>query len=104
MRSPVYAWSSGEFMHLWVRPDEKQVYGLDDPEGYHMEAGVAMRSDLFDALVLMRYAELKDEPKSLKKAMKWVKKNRGNYGSWALRDVMGEDPDAEFAAKIEEAS
>ena len=102
MRSPLYAWSTSHFIHLWVRPDEKDAYpSPEEPDDYAMAGGIALRHELFDALVLMRYAELLDEPKALKKALTRLRKNNGNVGTYTFREFMGEDPIGEFRDRIE---
>ena len=104
MRAPLYAWSSGPFLHLWARPDEKDCYPDPvEPDDYAMAGGLAIRTEVFDALVLMRYAELLEHPKAMKKALKRLRKQHGNVGTYAFREAIGEDPTDVLRAAVEKS-
>jgi hypothetical protein len=57
MRSPLYAWDDGEWVHLWVRegtgdvfldPDPEQI---DDGDWPGFVGGIRVRGAVFDRLV-----------------------------------------------------
>lgn len=126
MRSPVYAWVGGdcdddcpddcpvpehETIHLWAREGEE---GISDPI-YERETteesdpysgficGIAMPLPVFDQLVVMRYAQLVEEPDNFRRAVDAVR-GLGNFGAFRLRELLGEDPMAELRRHLDEAS
>jgi hypothetical protein len=104
MRWPIYAWGDGRSVHLWAREGEPTV-GVMDPTMYEgFAGGIHMPQAEFDALVLLRMAQIIHDEKELRRAMKRAKKHRGNFGTDALWEALGEDPKAEFAARIAKAA
>jgi hypothetical protein len=100
MRSPIYAWGDGRSVHLWVREDT-EGFGVMDPEHYlGFAGGIHMREAEFDALVLLRMAQLIRDTKAMRKALKRAKKHRGNFGTWDLMEMLGEDPEGEFRRRM----
>lgn len=82
MRFPVYAWGDGERIHLWARAENDDgVTAFDPVHGGMVEStesqreatwaypdfagGIAMPMDVWDELVVMRYAELERQPARL---------------------------------------
>ena len=123
MRYPLYAWSSGECdddcpddctrpdherMHLWPSiTDDERVGVLEDPESYERQGGINLRMDLFDDLVVCRFAQLLAEgrlPETVARVRDPSSPVHGNFGSWEFRELMGEDPAAEFRARAESMS
>ena len=109
MRSPVYAWGDGRRVHLWARADEADAHAfdpgpVDDPNYPGFTGGIVMREDVYDALVMMRYAELCGDDKAFRRAVRRARKERGNLGSWDLLEALGEDPAAAFRAKLKRAT
>ncbi len=106
MRHPVYAWDDGVFIHLWARNDQKDAQAFhQDHDGYpDFDGGIAMKLDVFDVLVLFRYAELVGDRKRLKKVVKLARKEGGNFGSFDFLEVLGEDPMGEFKRRMDEVT
>ena len=99
MRSPIYCWGDGRRVHVWARAETSAR--VMDPTHYEgFLGGVSMKESTFDALCLYRAAELMNEPKALRRAVKKAKKLSGNFGSFAFLEALGEDPEAEFAARM----
>jgi hypothetical protein len=107
MRAPVYAWSDAKRIHLWAADDSADACPFD-ARGYEpwYTGGVEMKHELFDALALMRVAELlaPGNAKALKRGVKRARKERGNAGTYDLFVALGEDPEAAFAAQIKGAA
>ena len=91
MRWPVYVWDSSSHTHLWPRrdADPKECHPDETADVETYSAGISIRSDIFDALVLYRHAELAVQPEEMKKARKAAKRLRGNVGSYAWSDQEG---------------
>ncbi len=51
-RGDVYVWSSGKWMHLWVRNSDEATV-LANPEDYEFDGGIAIRAASFDEIVVM---------------------------------------------------
>lgn len=107
-RWPLYAWSDGYTMHLWVRPDpaEKRMCVMQaEPEEYDIEGGVNISEVFFDQLALLVVAEMVEEPKRLRRALRNLRKTknpfRGNFGSYPLLEAMGEDPVAALKSRLD---
>lgn len=99
MRSPLYVWGSGDplgrrhhgdWIHIWVRQDhEADARMLDNGDGSiedrdypDFTGGISIRQDLFDALVLYRYAELQESPCEMRRARNAAKLDGpGNCGA-----------------------
>jgi hypothetical protein len=104
MRWPIYAWVGGDEhhpqMHLWARRDARDE-GVLDPVRYTRDgadafpdfvSGVAMPLDLFDELVVMRYAELVAEDRVAETVERVRAKGCGNVGTRQLGQLIGDDP------------
>lgn len=123
MRWPLYAWTSSECpddepdpldckdptherMHLWPAAGDPRVGVLDMPEAYDREGGVNIRMDLFDELVVCRYAQLLADgllADTLARVLDPNSATNGNFGSWDLLTMAGEDPLSKFREAMEEA-
>ena len=111
MRDPVYCWGDGERVHLWARRDTEAkafhpIKGTPDPAEEDCDypgftGGLSMPQGVFDVLALYRAAELMQNPKAFRKAVKAAKKASGNFGSWAFLESLGEDPAGEFRKRME---
>lgn len=73
LRGKYYTWCGEFFIKLGVNKDGE------------------MPMDVFDQIVVMRYAEL-ENLKEAKKIEKFVMKTNGNVGAWALFKKYGQDP------------
>jgi len=111
LREPVYAWGDGYSVHLWARRDSV-VEAFDpnprrcDPEESDypgFTGGLAMPQAVFDALVLYRHAELAQDPKQMRRAVKAAKKYAGNVGSYAFLESIGRDPRSDFRKRMDKA-
>ncbi len=121
MRFPLYAWTSSECeddelinctktghdrMHLWVRSGEHETVGALEIDHYgpDFEAGISIRGDLFDQLVLARFAEIVREDRLgevVALATSPESPMYGNFGTSELMEALGRDPWAEFKQMIE---
>lgn len=98
LRTPIYAWVGDNEIHLWARADaaadgvydpiHRRTAGADDHPGF--VSGVAMPLDVFDELVVMRYAELERDNRVYDAVQRVRARGYGNVGSWALADKLGE--------------
>lgn len=91
MRSPVYAWNDRYRVHLWASDGQTEAHAFD-ADGYEgaYTGGIAISFEVFDALVLMRYAELLTEPKAMKRAVKRAQCESGNFGSAIFLEALRE--------------
>jgi len=107
MRAPLYAWSSGPTIHLWPRKDAESCESSPRPEdliGYpDFDGGIAIATPLFDALVLLRMAQIVRDKKLLRRAVREAAKHRGNAGTYDLLELLGKDPEGEFRKLLAEA-
>lgn len=102
LRHPIYVWGDGKRWHLWVREDGSgRMMNPDWYEGF--DGGISMPEAVFDAIVLYRAAQLIEDTKDMRRAVKKAKKLAGNFGSFRFLELLGEDPEAEFARRIDEA-
>lgn len=90
LRSPFYVWCDEFLMHIWAReqPDWYAEYVKD----CHFPAGVGIPLDIFDALCLMRVAEIDQARNRRKYELKALEKYGGNFGSAALYRRVGQTP------------
>lgn len=113
MRSPIYAWVGGDEhhpqMHLWARRDARDE-GVLDPVGYAREgadafpdfvSGVAMPLDLYDELVVMRYAELVAEDRVAETVERVRTKGYDNIGTRDLGQLIGDGPADGLEGRLE---
>lgn len=108
-RWPVYVWSDGHKMHLWVKDDapEKVAYPLEGPESYKCSAGIAIDMKLWEEFVAVAWAAIVHEGQAkrvLKRCMNPKSATHGNFTGFALRELMGGDPMEEYRQKMEEAA
>lgn len=104
MRTPVYAWGDGVMVHLWAREsvDPRQAHAFDPEDSYpDFTGGIAIKEEVFDALVLFRMAELVSNPKELKRAVRRAVKEAGNFGSFSFQELLGGDPAGDFAKRMQ---
>ena len=102
--------SSHLAMHIWAGKDDERVW---DPIYYREEpgedypdfvSGVAMNMDLFDQLVIMRYAQLVDEGRVQEVITDFLNgPGHGNFGSWTLLESLGHDPAGDFRRAMDAA-
>lgn len=111
-RWPVYIWSDGNRIHLWVNGDDPDVVKagcghLEDPEDYNRTAGIHMPEKMFDELVLCRYAQMarlglvEKTLRRIKRSSKKPSPFKGNFGSFDLLEFMGEDPRGDFRKRCQ---
>lgn len=89
MRGPIYVWSDGKSMHLWRRyePPQDWDYTLEWVRDCDYHDGVAIPLRTFDALVMMREAQLSAprRRRAQQLALRWV----GNFGVDRLLRKLG---------------
>lgn len=99
LRHPFYVWTDEFTTHIWAR---------DQPEWYaeyvkdcNFPAGVGLPNSVFDALCLMRVAEIDASRNRRKYERAAIEKYGGNFGSAALYRRVGRTPPWEEAAPNE---
>jgi len=91
MRGKLYVWTSNLGLHIWsaTNCDTELMRVSGWASGWTEEAGsenlssVCLKHDTFDALVMMRYAEMTDAERESGKR-RAVRKYAGNVGCWGL--------------------
>lgn len=87
LRGNYYVWNDGNRMHLWVYASEDAAYDWATDCDY--AAGVAIPNDVFDALALMRVAEIDASRNRKKYERRAIERFGGNFGSAALYKRLG---------------
>ncbi len=89
LRHPLYVWGDGSNIHIWrCEPDPAYDAYLADCD---CPGGLAIPNDIWDALCLMRVAEI-DAAHNRRTYEKRALKFGGNYGSAALYERLGLTP------------
>lgn len=95
MRWPLYAWSDGQRMHIWVRSDLDADDFTSEPDDLEsFLCGIGFPDALFDQLVVARFAELAVSGALagvLAEALASSSPMEGNFGGEALR-VLASSP------------
>lgn len=90
LRSPFYVWAGFDGIHIWRRePDatyDEYVHSCD------FTTGVRLPADAFDAICLMRVAEIDASCNRRKYERSALEKYGGNFGSAALYARLGITP------------
>lgn len=88
LRDPVYVWADTTTMHLW--PRQQPDWYADYVRDCGFPSGVGLPNDLFDALCLMRVAEI-DAGRNRRKYERAAleKFGGGNFGCAALYQRLG---------------
>jgi hypothetical protein len=90
LRSPFYVWSDGSTTHIWAR-EQTESYA-EYVKDCDFPAGVGLPNDVFDALCLMRVAEIDAAHNRRKYERTALEKFGGNFGSAALYRRLGMTP------------
>lgn len=90
LRSPVYVWQDGYHTHIWDWHQEP--YYAAYIKDCDVTAGIALPNDMFDALCLMRVAQIDASRNRRKYELKALEKYGGNFGSYALYKRVGQIP------------
>ena len=90
MRGPLYVWSDGHRMHVWLQLDEKdgEYRYIDWPRDCGWQSGVGVPMKDFDALVAMRWAQMEDAERTKAQAHA-VRNWKGNIDCQSLVEAMG---------------
>jgi hypothetical protein len=90
LRGPIYVWSDGHHMHVWLHePDEAEDRYVADCD---FPRGIAVPTDVWDALCLMRAAQIAQRRGGERYTRRLLARYGGNIGSAALYEQMGQVP------------
>ena len=84
LRGKYYVYTGDDGVHLWVGSDAFEGTTWSEERYVDRCMGAVIPEEVFDALVVMRYAELQEEKLVEKVEKKTIKKYSGNFGSYAL--------------------
>lgn len=99
LRAPFYVWGDGSNVHIWLREADE----LED--GYvaacQFPRGVQLPLATFDALCLMRAAEIEERRGGRRYTERLLRCLGGNYGAGALYRRLGQTPPWEQPVPVE---